>query len=205
VRRIGATFVIIPIVAVFGFHFQGETPGLAKLQAQTLSSETRSSWGLHMGQMPRNALLSRLFSNSFARDLLTPPPPPPPSPPPSAPPKPSPDRWVSYTPYTPPPPPRVPVYTGSHSAWMAAASIPPSDWGYVNIIVSEESGWDPEASNREGAYGLCQSLPADKMASAGSDWRSDPVTQLEWCSSYAAQRYGGWANAAAFHLAHNWW
>lgn len=98
-----------------------------------------------------------------------------------------------------------PIYMGSHTDWMVAAGISSSNYGYVNIIVSPESGWNPEATNREGTWGLCQALPGDKMASAGADWRTNPVTQLIWCNGYALERYGSWAAAAAFHEAHNWW
>ncbi len=35
------------------------------------------------------------------------------------------------------------------------------------------------------------------MASAGSDYMTNPVTQLKWCHEYA-QGYGGWHKAAAF-------
>ena len=44
-----------------------------------------------------------------------------------------------------------------------------------------ESGWNPLAANpSSGAYGIPQALPGDKMASAGSDWQTNPATQIEW-------------------------
>ncbi len=89
-------------------------------------------------------------------------------------------------------------------AIMAAAGISPSDYGYVNYIVSHESGWRTTAANASGAYGLCQALPGSKMATAGADWSSNPVTQLRWCSSYAAGK-GGWAAAYNFWITHHWW
>ncbi len=89
-------------------------------------------------------------------------------------------------------------------AIMAAAGIAPSDYGYVNYIVSHESGWRTTAANSSGAYGLCQALPGSKMATAGADWQTNPVTQLRWCSSYAARK-GGWQAAYEFWLAHHWW
>lgn len=96
---------------------------------------------------------------------------------------------------------------GSHEDWMAAAGISPSDFGYVNYIVGRESGWGVTKYNYagSGAYGLCQALPGDKMASAGSDWRTNPITQLKWCNSYAIGRYGSWASAYSFWLANHWW
>lgn len=89
---------------------------------------------------------------------------------------------------------------------MAAAGIAVSDYPYVDYIVSKESNWRPGAYNAgSGAYGLCQSLPASKMASAGGDYLTNPVTQLRWCSGYASGRYGGWQGAYNAWLAQGWW
>jgi uncharacterized protein YabE (DUF348 family) len=96
---------------------------------------------------------------------------------------------------------------GSHEDWMRAAGISPSDFGYVEFVISKESGWGWDKYNRagSGAYGLCQALPGNKMASAGEDWKTNPITQLKWCSSYAKSRYGGWAGAYNWWKSHNWW
>ncbi len=91
-------------------------------------------------------------------------------------------------------------------AIMSAAGISSSDYQYVDYIISKESGWNSTADNPvSSAYGLCQSLPGSKMASAGSDWATNPVTQMEWCNGYATSRYGSWAGAYNFWIAHNWW
>lgn len=92
------------------------------------------------------------------------------------------------------------------TAAMNAAGIKVSDHPYVNYIVSRESRWNIYATNStSGAYGLCQALPGDKMASAGSDWRTNPVTQLIWCNGYAVGRYGSWPAAYDFWISHGWW
>ena len=89
---------------------------------------------------------------------------------------------------------------------LTAVGIDQSDWEYVSYIVEKESTWRPGAMNpSSGAYGLCQSLPANKMASAGSDWRTNPVTQLRWCHNYAQKRYKGWYQAYNFWLRNHWW
>lgn len=36
---------------------------------------------------------------------------------------------------------------GNKDAWLAASGIPRSEWGYVDSIVSRESGWNPCAYN----------------------------------------------------------
>lgn len=112
-----------------------------------------------------------------------------------------------------PVPPHAPVIVGDHEQLMIAAGIDPADRGIADDIISKESGWCatkwegqigwcPEAptgmpAGSSGAYGLCQALGPDKMASAGSDYMTNPVTQLRWCASYA-QGYGGWTPAKQF-------
>jgi hypothetical protein len=93
---------------------------------------------------------------------------------------------------------------GDKTAVMSQAGIAPGDYAYANFIVSHESGWRVTAANASGAYGLCQALPGSKMASAGGDWQTNPITQLRWCSSYAS-RYGGWGGAYNFWLNHRYW
>lgn len=95
-------------------------------------------------------------------------------------------------------------YNGSHEDWMAAAGIAPSDYFYVDYIVFHESGWRVTAQAPNGPYGLCQSWPGNKMATAGPDWQTNPVTQLRWCSMHAAQ-YGNWYGSYIFWLAHRAW
>lgn len=102
---------------------------------------------------------------------------------------------------------KVALPAGSHTDWMAAAGIAASDYGYVDYIVGRESGWSPTKYNYagSGAYGLCQALPASKMATAGGDYMTNPITQLKWCNSYAVGRYGGWANAYNFWITKHYW
>lgn len=101
---------------------------------------------------------------------------------------------------------KVNLPSGSHEDWMARAGISSSDYGYVNFIIERESHWNPLAKNGySGATGLCQALPGSKMASAGSDWATNPITQLRWCNGYAVGRYGSWAKAYQFWTTNHWW
>lgn len=88
---------------------------------------------------------------------------------------------------------------------MARAGISPSDYAAVDYIISHESGWRPFATNPSGSWGLCQATPGGKMSSAGSDWKTNPVTQLRWCSGYAQSRYGGWQAAYKYWISHRNW
>lgn len=61
----------------------------------------------------------------------------------------------------------------------------------LTLLWNAESGWNHKASNRSsGAYGIPQALPGSKMASAGSDWRTNPQTQINWGLRYIESRYG---------------
>lgn len=98
----------------------------------------------------------------------------------------------------------APASVSDHNAVMAAAGIAPSDYGYVDYIVMHESGWRVDALAPNGPYGLCQSWPGNKMAAAGGDWQTNPVTQLRWCSMHA-EGYGGWYGSYLFWLDHRAW
>ena len=93
---------------------------------------------------------------------------------------------------------------GSHEDWMAAAGISSDDYGYVNFIISHESGWRPYASNGK-YFGLYQTSQARLIGDCGENWVNDPVCQLRSASGYATGRYGSWAGAYQFWTSHNWW
>lgn len=57
-------------------------------------------------------------------------------------------------------------------------------------LFNRESGWNVYAANPSGAYGIPQALPGSKMATAGADWATNPVTQISWGLGYIAARYG---------------
>ncbi len=65
-----------------------------------------------------------------------------------------------------------------------------------------ESNWKVYATNpSSGAYGIPQSLPGSKMGAAGSDWQTNPATQIEWGEDYIKSRYGTPCGAYNFWLA----
>lgn len=60
-----------------------------------------------------------------------------------------------------------------------------------------ESGWKETAHNHSsGAHGIPQSLPGNKMAEFGADWKTNPETQIKWGLAYIQGRYetpcGAW-------------
>ena len=113
---------------------------------------------------------------------------------------------------------------------MALAGIHPWDYSAVNYIVSHESGWCPTkwegdigycpatytqqyAPSTPGiGYGLCQSTPAIKMSytseGGGSDWATNPVTQLSWCNWYAhhgSSSFHNWQGALSYWETYGNW
>lgn len=73
-------------------------------------------------------------------------------------------------------------------------------------LISRESGWKTTATNRwSGAYGLPQSLPGSKMATHGSDWRTNPRTQLRWMYDYTKGRYDSFGHALSIQKDRGWY
>jgi hypothetical protein len=80
------------------------------------------------------------------------------------------------------------------------------DYSCFNNIIIRESMWKIDATNpSSGAYGIPQALPGSKMASAGSDWRTNPATQITWALGYIKDRYGSPCEAWSFKRAKGWY
>jgi hypothetical protein len=76
----------------------------------------------------------------------------------------------------------------------------------LDSLWMRESGWNMYAENpSSGAYGIPQALPAWKMASAGSDWQSDAVTQISWGLGYIRAIYGSPCGAWDHEEAVGWY
>lgn len=76
----------------------------------------------------------------------------------------------------------------------------------LNKLWERESGWNHRAMNKySGAYGIPQALPGKKMASAGADWKTNPITQVKWGLSYIKNRYGTACNAWNYWQTHHWY
>lgn len=93
--------------------------------------------------------------------------------------------------------------SGSVLTYQEYAATVCSSYGWsetdVECLISlwnKESGWNPYACNSSsGAYGIPQALPASKMASKGSDYKTNYQTQINWGLSYISSRYGNPQNA----------
>ena len=79
-------------------------------------------------------------------------------------------------------------------------------WDCLNNLWQKESGWSTRSSNSSGtAWGIPQALPGSKMKSAGSDWRTNPATQIKWGIGYIDNRYGTACKAWGHWQSHNWY
>ena len=97
--------------------------------------------------------------------------------------------------------------TGMKTQWLEVAGIDESDWGYVDYIISHESGWNPNSINAaSGACGLAQALPCSKVPGNPLD----PIMSLKWANNYAHtcvrdRMYCGWEGAYNFWVNNKWW
>jgi hypothetical protein len=89
---------------------------------------------------------------------------------------------------------------------LASFGFSPSTYfGCLLDLWNRESGWVYDAENASGAYGIPQALPGSKMASAGSDWETDPATQIRWGLGYIKGIYGNPCSAWAFEEANGYY
>ncbi len=76
----------------------------------------------------------------------------------------------------------------------------------LDSLWHHESGWRVLAHNpSSGAHGIPQALPGSRMASAGPDWRTNPMTQVRWGLRYIGGRYGSACNAEAHRVRWGWY
>lgn len=98
-------------------------------------------------------------------------------------------------------------------AKKVAKSILTDEYGFsekqyecLNQLWTQESHWNYKARNRKsGAHGIAQALPASKMDVVGTDWRTNPVTQIRWGIRYISIRYETPCKAWAKHKRSNWY
>lgn len=109
----------------------------------------------------------------------------------------------------PPPPSVVTVSSGTYQQYALSLfgqyGWDPSQMNCLDPLWMRESGWNVYAYNQSGATGIPQALPGNKMASAGSDWRTNGDTQIRWGEGYIKGTYGTPCGAWDHELADNWY
>jgi hypothetical protein len=94
---------------------------------------------------------------------------------------------------------------------VARNLLPDHGWGdgqfsCLEKLWNKESRWRVDADNpSSSAYGIPQALPGNRMASYGSDWRTNPVTQIKWGLDYIETRYGSPCSAWAHSQGSGWY
>ncbi|MFE6625305.1 transglycosylase SLT domain-containing protein [Streptomyces sp. NPDC008086] len=97
-------------------------------------------------------------------------------------------------------------YTIDQIQAMARQMVPSDQFQCFSNIVDHESSWNYQAVNASsGAYGLFQALPGSKMSSVGSDWQTNPATQIKWGLNYMNERYDSPCGAWSFWQANHWY
>lgn len=80
------------------------------------------------------------------------------------------------------------------------------EFGCLDSLWTKESGWNYQAANpSSGAYGIPQSLPGSKMATAGGDWQTNAATQIAWGLGYISAVYGTPCAAWGHSQATDWY
>ena len=90
---------------------------------------------------------------------------------------------------------RSPIYSGD-ARGVARSLLPSFGWAAsqfpcLDSLWARESGWRVSAANSSGAY--------------GSDWRTNPRTQIMWGLHYIQGRYGSPCGAWSHFQSHGWY
>ncbi|WP_218712579.1 transglycosylase [Arthrobacter sp. BF1] len=107
--------------------------------------------------------------------------------------------------------PAAPVDDPAAAKAFASSQLASFGWGAdqmscLTSLWQRESEWLTSAENvSSGAYGIAQSLPANKMESTGSDWATNYQTQIRWGMGYIDGRYGSPCGAWAHSESVGWY
>ena len=94
---------------------------------------------------------------------------------------------------------------------VAMNLLPDHGWGESQFsclekLWNKESRWRVNADNpSSSAYGIPQALPGNRMAAYGSDWRTNPVTQIKWGLDYIENTYGSPCSAWSHSVSKGWY
>lgn len=104
---------------------------------------------------------------------------------------------------------------------IAQKKLKAKGWGddqfqCLDKLWTKESGWSTTAQNNQfapgsapipenQAYGIPQAGPGQKMSANGSDWKTNPATQIDWGLGYIEGRYQTPCGAWAHSVANNWY
>jgi hypothetical protein len=90
-------------------------------------------------------------------------------------------------------------------AMLTAQGMGSDQFSCLVSLWNRESHWNVTAENPNGAYGIPQAKPGNKMASAGPDWQTNATTQITWGLGYIEGRYGTPCGAWAHSQSTGWY
>jgi hypothetical protein len=101
--------------------------------------------------------------------------------------------------------------SNTYKQTYADIQLPSHGWGAnqateyqcLNNIWVRESNWNELAGNPNHAYGIPQANPGTKMAADGSDWLTNPQTQIRWGEDYIQRTYGDPCKAWSYWQIHH--
>jgi cytoskeletal protein RodZ len=173
---------------------------------ETQAAEAQSSLSIEKSQIQSNPAAPAPEAIAVAPQAAEPAPVPAPAPEPA--PAPAPEAAPAPAPE---PAPVVAVNDPAGAQAYAAGQLASYGWApdqmqCLQTLWTKESDWTTTATNASsGAYGIVQSLPAEKMASAGADYLTNYRTQINWGLNYIQERYQSPCGALNFHLSNNWY
>lgn len=89
---------------------------------------------------------------------------------------------------------------------MLSYGYAPDQFPCLEALWDRESHWNEFSLNYgSGAYGIPQALPGSKMSSAGSDWQTNPATQIRWGLNYIKGRYSSPCGALSHSNSSGWY
>ncbi|MET3811494.1 hypothetical protein [Arthrobacter sp. UYEF3] len=210
-----ALVVATALAVLLGVGAAGQASGTAPHPAEASKAASMQlldleRLGSNIPASPSAVSVEAQASENKPAEAPAPAAPPAPAPAPIAPPAPAP--VAAPAPAAPPAPVQpVAVDDPAGAQAYAAAQLPAHGWAASEMqcllkLWTRESDWRTTATNASsGAYGVVQSLPAEKMASAGPDYLTNYRTQINWGLQYVQERYGSPCGALNFHYANNWY
>ncbi|NSX38506.1 hypothetical protein HTS88_19175 [Pseudarthrobacter oxydans] len=178
---------------------------------QTQAAEAQSKLSIEKSEIQANpAPAPAAEPINVVPQAAEPAPAPAPAPEPAPAPAPAPEPAPAPAP-APEPAPVVAVNDPAGAQAYAAGQLASYGWAAdqmqcLQTLWTKESDWTTTATNpSSGAYGIVQSLPAEKMASAGADYLTNYRTQINWGLNYIQERYQSPCGALNFHYANNWY
>jgi hypothetical protein len=205
-KRVAVFSASAALLVGVGAAGQATESSIRVAASETQAAEAQSSLSIEKSEIRANPAAPAPEAIAVAPQAAEPAPAPAPEPAPAPAPEPAPVAVPA-----PEPAPAVAVNDPAGAQAYAAGQLASYGWApdqmqCLQTLWTKESDWTTTATNASsGAYGIVQSLPAEKMASAGADYLTNYRTQINWGLNYIQERYQSPCGALNFHLSNNWY